>query len=169
MIGLCKSYPGTSFLLVENIQEVCAAIDGVSRHIETSLSGSSCVYRVNGSNACKNCLDLNCSAVLTYLSARFTFTSEVSVLPCHDGNLDIPTHAINSRIMGPDGRIIFDRLSTRSFVESRVVQVLLISVRVHISANIENRGNGIFFQVRGMNMHFCNPDVTAIAYTVYIN
>ena len=132
---------------VENVQEVCAAIDGVSRHTETSLSGSSCVYQANGSNACKNCLDLNCSIVVTYSGFSITLKSEISVLPCHDGNLNSPTHAIDSRILAANGEQLFERTSTQSFTDSLVVRLGFFSVSVDISATIENRGNGVFIQV----------------------
>ena len=105
------------------------------------------MYRVNGSNACKNCLDLNCSIVVTYSGFGITLKSEISVLPCHDGNLNSPTHAIDSRILAANGEQLFERTSTQSFTDSLVVRLGFFSVSVDISATIENRGNGVFIQV----------------------
>lgn len=130
---------------------MCAAISGVSQHIETGLPGSECVYLVNAPNACKNCLDLNCSLAISYSFFRIALTSEFSVLPCHDGSLDIPRHAIGSRILDENGKLLFRRRSSQSFDDSFEIEIptffLSFSVTVKVSATIENRGNGVFIQV----------------------
>lgn len=115
----------------------------VSQHSETSLPGSDCVYSTNGSNACQNCLDLNCSIPISVPGATFTILSEFSVLPCHDGNLDVPIHTIGSRILAENGQELFERQSNQSYEDS----FMLFVVPVSVSAMIENRGNGVFFRV----------------------
>lgn len=120
---------------------MCAVLSNVSQHYETTLPGSECVYTANGSNVCKDCLDLNCSIVVSVSNAMVTLALEASVLPCHDGNLDVPIHAIDSRILIADGKELFGRLSNQSFNASFV-----LLVPVFVSATIENRGNGVFFQ-----------------------
>ena len=130
---------------------MCDAIDGVSQHIETSASGSDCVYLRNGPDACKNCLDLNCTIPITASIATITVKSEVSVLPCHDGNLNVPRHAINTRILDSSGQVLFSRQSDQSYSDSFTVRVSTIfgtlSVPVDVSVTIDNQGNGVSTQV----------------------
>ena len=158
------SVPNHIFIAAENIQGVCEAIDSVSQHIETSVSGSDCVYLRNGPDACKNCLDLNCTIPITASIATITVKSEVSVLPCHDGNLNVPRHAINTRILDSSGQVLFSRQSDQSYSDSFTVRVSTIfgtlSVPVDVSATINNQGNGVSTQVsnckRGKNIYFCD-------------
>ena len=138
--------------VAENDHEVCAVMSRISQHYEQSLPGSACMYAVNGSNACKNCLDLNCTIPIMISDFAITITvrSEVSVLPCYDGNLNVPNHAIESRILDENGRQLYGRLSTQSFNDSFKLTIVqnIITVTPFILANIENRGDGVFFQVR---------------------
>ena len=138
-------------VIAVNIQDVCAAVSDVSQHIETSLPESKCMYSVNASNACKNCLDLNCSIVVRYYGFRVALTSEVRVLPCHNGNLDSPMHAFASRILDENGRELFERQSIQSFDDRFEVSIrafiFTFSVPVDVSVMIDNQGDGIFVQV----------------------
>ena len=126
---------------------MCDAIDGVSQHIETSASGSDCVYLRNGPDACKNCLDLNCTIPITASFFTITVKSEVSVLPCHDGNLNVPRHAINTSIFGSNGQVLFSRQSDQSYNDTFFVSVSFFSVQVDVSVAIDNQGNGVSTQV----------------------
>ena len=136
-------------IFAENIQDVCAAMNNVSQFIEAGLPDSECVYTVNGSNVCENCLDLNCS--LAIFGNQLTIVSEFSLLPCHDGNLDVPIHVIGSRILTVTSQELFGRQSNQSFEDSFDISVFG-TVTVLVSATIENRGNGVFFRVSTPNV-----------------
>ena len=139
-------------IFAENIQDVCAAMNNVSQFIKAGLPGSECVYTVNGSNICENCLDLNCSLAIMVSGLPLTIVSEFSLLPCHDGNLDVPIHVIGSRIFTVTGQELFGRQSNQSFEDSFELTVLSATVTVLVSAMIENRGNGVFFRVSTPNV-----------------
>ena len=111
------------------------------------------MYAMNGSNACRNCLDLNCSIVI---SAKFNviLTVKISLLPCYDGNLNIPIHAIDVHILDASGEQIFGKESTQSFAENFEVKVFGFSVPVEVLAKIDNRGDGIFVQVSKSGNNF---------------
>ena len=132
--------------IAENVQDVCVIMNRTSQYYAKTLPGSTCVYSVNGSNACKNCLELNCSVVV---STKFdvVLTAKISLLPCFDGNLNVPIHAIDFHILDARGQQIFGKQSTQSFHESFEVKVLGFSVPVDVLAKVDNRGDGIFVQV----------------------
>lgn len=147
--------------IAENVQDVCTILNRTSHYYERTLPGSTCMYTVNGSNACRNCLDLNCSIVV---STKFNviLIAKISLLPCYNGNLNVPIHAIESRILDENGqKQFFTRLSTTSFDASFKLTVFgFVELMPFISANIDNRGDGVFFQVskswmNTLRLRFC--------------
>lgn len=73
------------------------------------------------------------------------------MLPCHDGNLDVPVHVFASRILDANGQELFARQSSQSFDDRFEVSVraffFTFSVPVDLSVIIDNQGDGIFVQV----------------------